>query len=85
MEQDRRVKGPDPVRARVNADATAEVPPDRPPAEKEPEKAEAEGRDRPPDAVMPAGDRVREDRAKIDKGGKLCQDSIVQDQRAPVR
>ena len=85
MEQDLRVKGPDPARARVNADATAEILPDRPPAEREPEKAEAEGRDRLPDAVMPAGDRVREDRDKTDKGGKLCQDSIGQDQWAPVR
>lgn len=85
MGQDPRVKGPDQARARVNADATAEIPPDRPPAEKEPEKAKAEGRDRPPDVVIPAGDRVREDRDKTDKGGTLCQDSIGQDQWVPVR
>ena len=66
MEQDLRVKGPDPARARVNADATAEIPPDRPPAEKEPEKAEAAGPDRLPDAVMPAGARDPESRIKTD-------------------
>jgi hypothetical protein len=86
MEQDLRVKDPDPARARVNADATAVIPPDGPPAEKEPEKAEAEERDRPPDAVMPAGDKDPEDKDKTtDKGVKLCQDSIAQDQWAPVR
>jgi hypothetical protein len=66
MEQDLRVKGPDLGRARAVATAVAVIPPASPPAEKVPVKAEAEGRDRLPDAVMPAGDRVQEDRDKTD-------------------
>jgi hypothetical protein len=70
MEQDLRVKGPDPVKARADATATAVIPPDGHPAGKEPEKAEAEGRaelrGRPREAGMPAGDRDPEDWAKTD-------------------
>jgi hypothetical protein len=70
MELDLRVKGPDPGRARVNADATAEIQPASPPAEKVPVKAEAEGRaallGRPREAEMPAGDRDPEDRVETD-------------------
>jgi len=70
MGQDPRVKGPDQARARVNADATAEIPPASPHAEKVPVRAEAEGRaelrERPREAVMPAGARDLEDRIKTD-------------------
>jgi hypothetical protein len=70
MEQGLRVKGPDPGRARVNADATAEIPPASPHAAKVPARAEAEGRaelrERPREAVMPAGARDLEDRIKTD-------------------
>ncbi len=71
MEQDLRVKGPDPARARADATAAAVNPPDSHPAEKVPVKAEAEGRaelrGRPREAGMPAGDRDPEDRIKKDK------------------
>ena len=71
MEQDLRVKGPDPARARAGATAAAVNPPDSHPAEKVPVKAEAEGRaelrGRPREAGMPAGDRDPEDRIKKDK------------------
>jgi hypothetical protein len=68
MEQDLRVKGPDPARARADATAAAEIQPDSPPAEKVPVKAEgrAELRVRPREAVMPAGVRDPEDRIKKD-------------------
>ena len=70
MEQGLRVKGPDPGKARVNADAAAEIPPASPHAEKVPARAEAEGRaelrERPREAVMPAGARDLEDRIKTD-------------------
>jgi hypothetical protein len=71
MELDLRVKGPDPGRAKVNADATAEIQPASPPAEKVPVKAEAEDRaklrGRPQEAGMPAGDKDPEDRVETDK------------------
>ena len=71
MEQDLRVKGPDPARARADATAAAANPPDSHPAEKGPAKAEAEGRAelrvRPREAGMPAGGRDPEDRIKMDK------------------
>lgn len=70
MEQDLRVKGPDPARAGADATAAAVNPPDSHPAEKGPAKAEAEGRaelrERPREAVMPAGARDLEDRIKTD-------------------
>jgi hypothetical protein len=70
MELDLRVKGPGPGRARVNADATAAIPPAGPPAENLPVKAEAEARvelrERPREAVMPTGARDPEDRIKTD-------------------
>jgi hypothetical protein len=66
MELDLRVKDPDPGRARVNADATAEIQPASPPAE----KVEAEAREgllgRPREAEIPAGDRDPEDRVETD-------------------
>ena len=66
MEQDLGAKAPDPARARVNADATAGIPSDAPPAEKEPAKAEVEKWDRPAELARPAGNRDPEDRVETD-------------------
>jgi hypothetical protein len=69
MEQDLRVKGPDPARAGADATAAAVNPPDSHPAEKGPAEAEgrAELRGRPRVTGVPAGDRDPEDRIKMDK------------------
>jgi hypothetical protein len=60
MEQDLGAKGPDPARARANADVTAAIPSNGPPAK----KAEAAVWDRPAEVASPAGNRDPEDRVE---------------------